>query len=310
MSNYIGNGAYCYANSASMLLSSVGEKIDPGLLETIGGFSLGAFCTQEDLLFFDDCTSSPDQAISKAMSILGFSVRESVQARGTEMPVNELREALKQGPVMMGPLDMGKLVYNPNSPNLGGCDHYVVALNMKGDEICLHDPAGFPNVFLTLDKLEEAWKSEFPWSSGVYRRWWSPERIEHPDLEEINRRAFTWFKSTLTEQTHDIAAQEGRTGASAILHKAEQVRAGAIDDNEWAHYVYFALPVGARRAHDYGLFFKTIHPDLSALKYAQSRQFGECQSRLVSRNWEAAATIMVALAETEAMIEASILKME
>ncbi|MGN7354046.1 hypothetical protein ACTHPJ_22135 [Paenibacillus amylolyticus] len=52
MSNYIGNGAYCYANSASMLLSSVGEKIDPGLLETIGGFSLGAFRTQEDMLFF------------------------------------------------------------------------------------------------------------------------------------------------------------------------------------------------------------------------------------------------------------------
>lgn len=51
MSNYIGNGAYCYANSASMLLSSIGEKIDPGLLETIGGFSLGAFRTQEDMLF-------------------------------------------------------------------------------------------------------------------------------------------------------------------------------------------------------------------------------------------------------------------
>lgn len=51
MSNYIGNGAYCYANSASMLLSSIGEKVDPSFLETIGGFSLGAFRTQGDILF-------------------------------------------------------------------------------------------------------------------------------------------------------------------------------------------------------------------------------------------------------------------
>lgn len=42
MSVYYGNGAYCYANSASMLLSTIGEEISPSLIEVLTGFSLGA----------------------------------------------------------------------------------------------------------------------------------------------------------------------------------------------------------------------------------------------------------------------------
>lgn len=309
MTNYMGNGAYCYANSAAMLLSSIGEKVEPSFLEVIGGFSLGAFRTLNDMLYFDNCTSSPDLAVTKAMSILGFNVQESVQELGTAMRLDDLKESLQEGPVMIGPLDMGKLVYNPNFPNLGGCDHYVLILKLEGDEVLIHDPAGFPNVFLTLDKLEEAWRHEFPWSTGVYRKWWRPERVEHPDPEETYRRACAWFQSLVIEQNQDIAAHQGRTGYSAILHKADQIRGGEIDDSEWANYVYFTMPVGSRRAQDYGVYFEKIHPVLSALKYAQSLQFGECQSRLVSRDWEAAATMMRRLAQTEAMIEAEILKM-
>ncbi|WP_342553337.1 hypothetical protein [Paenibacillus sp. FSL R7-0652] len=309
MSNYIGNAAYCYANSAAMLLSSIGERIEPGLVEVLGGFSLGAFLAPNEILYFDNCSQSPDYAVTKALNILGFTVKEKAYERGCDMPLDELRVSLSEGPVMVGPLNMGKLNYNPNYRALEGSDHYVLLLRLEGNEVLLHDPAGFPHVYLGLEQLEEAWRYEFPWSAEVYRSWWRPERIEHPDRAEVNRRACVWFQTSIVEQNRD-KVYTGRTGASAILRKAEQIRLGDLSDNEWAHYVYFTLPVGARRAEDYRLFFEKINPALSALKHTQSLQMGACQSRLVSRSWGEAGEWMKKLADTETRIEAEMMRME
>ncbi|WP_213484045.1 hypothetical protein [Thermobacillus xylanilyticus] len=52
MTAYLGNGAYCYSNSASMLLKTIGEDISPSLFEVLTGFSLGAFVENESNLLF------------------------------------------------------------------------------------------------------------------------------------------------------------------------------------------------------------------------------------------------------------------
>lgn len=49
---YHGNGAYCYANSASMLLATIGEDIRPSLIEILTGFSLGASIGIDNNLLF------------------------------------------------------------------------------------------------------------------------------------------------------------------------------------------------------------------------------------------------------------------
>ncbi|CAI6080460.1 hypothetical protein PAECIP112173_02894 [Paenibacillus sp. JJ-100] len=308
VNNYIGNAAYCYANSAAMLLSSIGEHVEPGLIEVVSGFSLGASLASNELLYFDNVSSSPDYAVTKALNILGFTVKEQAYNPGSCMPIEELKASLRVGPVMVGPLNMGKLGYNPRHRALEGSDHYVLLQHLEGDEVLLHDPAGFPNVYLSLDQLEEAWQYEFPWSAKVYRSWSQPERVERPDRAEIDRRACAWFRSSLMEQNHN-QAYAGRTGASAIGQKAEQICSGELNDNEWAHYVYFTLPVGARRAEDYRLYFEKISPALSALKHNQSLQMGACQSRLVSRNWREAGRWMNELADTEAKIEAELMRL-
>jgi hypothetical protein len=41
MFTYIGNGAYCYANSTSMLLETIGEKISPETIESYQELDLG-----------------------------------------------------------------------------------------------------------------------------------------------------------------------------------------------------------------------------------------------------------------------------
>ncbi len=43
MISYIGNGDYCYANAAAMLLAANSENIAPSRIEVLGGVGLGAF---------------------------------------------------------------------------------------------------------------------------------------------------------------------------------------------------------------------------------------------------------------------------
>jgi len=79
---------------------------------------------------------------------------------------------------------MGYLTYNPNHHVLGGSDHYCLALDYNENEILMHDPAGFPFVWLPLDPFELAWKAErITWSDGSYRSWVSPTRVSNPSLE-------------------------------------------------------------------------------------------------------------------------------
>ncbi|MFC6333337.1 hypothetical protein ACFP56_11980 [Paenibacillus septentrionalis] len=310
MTIYQGNGAYCYANSASMLLSTIGEKISPALIEVVSGFALGAFIERNQLLFFDICTSSPDKGICHAFEILGFKVIEKVYKESEPYPIEELQKDLLHSPVMLGPLDMGHLSYNPNSRYLAGCDHYVLALGHHEHELLIHDPAGFPFVSLSFERLALAWKAEnITWSSGCYRSWVTPQRISNPTSEEVYDKAVQLFILNYEEQKKH-AKQEARVaGGDAIRLKAQQIKEGAIGHEEIGHFVNFAFPVGARRALDFSSFFHERHAQLSLLKYKQAQLFGKCQTLAMKKNWTQLAEAMELLGDHEDHIEAAILSL-
>jgi hypothetical protein len=73
-----------------------------------------------------------------------------------------LREAVQQGPVLIGPLSMGYLTYNPNHPYLLGADHYVMVLSMDEDQVQVqvHDPKGYPSAALPVEYLLKAWRAD------------------------------------------------------------------------------------------------------------------------------------------------------
>lgn len=311
MTAYHGNGAYCYSNSASMLLTTIGEEISPSLIEVLTGFALGASIDAENnLLFFDDCTSSPDKGINHAFKILGFKVVEKVYKDGEPIPLNELKDDLKRSPVMLGPFDMGYLTYNPNYHYLGGSDHYGLALDFNENEILLHDPAGFPFVWLPFDQLELAWRAEkITWSKGAFRSWVSPTRISHPTSDEIYEKAIQLFKTSYLNQ-NSLAVMENRlVGKEAIRLKATQIKGGKISDGEIGHFIHFAFPLGARRAHDFSIFFKDRNEQLASLKYKQARLFGKCQTFAVANRWDEVAQTLSLLADIESDIESAILSL-
>jgi hypothetical protein len=107
---YIGNGHYCYANVTAMLLDAVGECVKPEIVEVLSGVGVGAhWLKTDDLIFFD--SASPDRGITTALRLLGFAVQEQVSMDDDPPPWPALKDALRRGPAILSPVDLGLLTH-------------------------------------------------------------------------------------------------------------------------------------------------------------------------------------------------------
>lgn len=300
-SPYIGNGAYCYANSTAMLLASIGENTAPSQIEVLSGVGLGAHIQRESgLIFFNDLAGWPDVGISTALNILGFSFKEEAGKEPEPAPFGELREVLERSPAVLGPLDVNHLLYNPKRPKVAGVDHYVLAISMDDEKVYLHDPAGFPYVSLPLEQLKLAWKAEsIFYRRDYYRYWTSPKRVRRPTEEEIYNQALQLFKSIYQESAVKSKEKQNTNGPKVILACAKRMQNKEASEDEIGQLTHFALPLGARRALDFASFFDSRDADLASLKRRQARLFGESHTFAVAEDWSSSAKKLQELAEVE-----------
>jgi hypothetical protein len=284
---YIGNGAYCYANSASMFIQGIGEEIAPSLLEVLSGVGLGVTLYGSGSLFLHNNTVDPDTGISHAMKALGFSFTEMFSELGVECPLQDLRKVLEISPAILGPVDMGYLRYSPNHQYAKGSDHYLLAYDMDDQYVYLHDPASFPYVRLAHDSLKLAWSAaDLPYGRGPYQYWHSIKRVQHPSKDEIYKESLRYFQR-LYEETEEIGARIGaKTGNEAIKLFCEKLLNNEITDEVIGNLKYFVFQLGAKRANDYSIFFEVNNPSLSQLKRRQSEFLGLCHSLVVEEDWK------------------------
>ncbi|QKG83832.1 hypothetical protein GXN76_04640 [Kroppenstedtia pulmonis] len=308
MIDYIGNGAYCYANSAAMLLRTAGEEVGPSQIEVLTGVGLGAFFGGE-FLFFSQPVGAPDIGLTRAFHTLGFDVKEGSLPEGSNFPLEELRETLLQGPAILGPLDMGFLTYLPNHPYAAGSDHYVLALALKKEEVVIHDPAGCPWITLPCKQLEKAWRAErIQYRRGVFRYWTQPVRIAKPSQEEIRRIACSQFQEDYRNSLALAREQGSPVGAEAIREAADRLESTGWIEGQWEHLVHFALPLGAKRAMDYGAFFAGMDLELARLKREQARGFGAAHVAAMARDHKQLANRLLELADMEGAFAKALMK--
>jgi len=182
--HYIGNGAYCYANSLAMLLSTIDAEYDPGYLECLTAVVISAVRVETPkgpVPFFS--IGLPDQGITLALDHLGYKFDRAYCSVSDDpdgsLSLSTLREALTAGPVLVGPLDMSQLTYMAHHKSLVGADHFVVVYAMDHDNVFLHDPAGFAYVPLPLSDFMQAWRAEAieyrpdVYPMGAYSMWWN-----------------------------------------------------------------------------------------------------------------------------------------
>lgn len=276
---------YCYANSTAMMLGSIGEDVSPHLIEPLTGVGLGSHVSSRSgLPFFSGVAGEPDVGISKALEILGFQFEEKNKESG-EAPFEELGEMVKEGTAVIGPLDMSFLDYNPDRPKSPGVDHFVLAYKIEGEKVYVNDPAGFARVFINKDQLAKAWKADdISYKRGYYRYWAKPARVSSPTDEEIYQRAMVWFRELYQKANKEEQDNGALINGKAIKHLADLVSKNELKDYQIGFLNGFALPLGVKRALDYGNFFKRYNENLSKLKFSQADMLGEAQTLLMKKD--------------------------
>ncbi len=296
-----GNGPYCYSNTASMLLSTIGEQVSPQEMEAYTGVGLGAFwLPKEKLLFFSSISNPPDLGITRALHLLGFSFEEKMTSDPGKPPFEQLRSDLASSAAVLGPLDMGYLTHNPLHKRMMGADHFVLAYRFEKDGILIHDPEGFPSVLLPFRQLELAWRADsIGYHRGHYRYWTRPRRVRRPSQDELYDSNLRSFKEVYSEAERLAAKQNWTIDAKAITTLQKHVKESKVSPAERGFMVHFSFKLGARRALDFASFFGSKHPELAGMKEKQAEIFGALQSFAVQRKWTHVADSLEQLAQVE-----------
>src|ERR1700730_13792403 len=150
---YTGSGDYCFANSLHMSLLGSGAQAssvpETGFLECLTVMPFGyTYFKEAELFFFSG--PNPDLGLTRAIETLEWMC--TLERGGDEEEAfARLRAAVQHAPVLIGPVNMGYLTYNPTHPYLLGADHYIVVLSMEEAHVLVHDPKGFPCTALSVE---------------------------------------------------------------------------------------------------------------------------------------------------------------
>ncbi len=296
---YVGSGEYCYANSLYMSLLGSGASLDtlpsPGFLECLTTMPFGNTYLKEARLFFFD-GFDPHLGLTRAIETLGWTCQLE-QGGDEQTALERLRAAVQHGPVLIGPLDMGYLTYNPNHPFLGGADHFLVVLAVEADHVLVHDPKGFPYATLPFENLLKAWRAErIPYIDEAYTMRSHFRQVEVVSHQEMIARTLPYIRENVQRDPGGPAVY-GCVRALRML--AETLRA-EVPENLAGHLLYFALPLAVRRNLDAQAFLtEGNQPEAAELLEQQARLLGRAQYPGVQHEWSFVATLIEQVAALE-----------
>ncbi|MFG2298980.1 hypothetical protein [Streptomyces sp. NPDC048603] len=247
MLGYIGSGPYCYTNSLAMMQG--GESPSTAVIETLTGSPFGAQLIAGSLPLFDPYGWDPETGLDAAIALLGWTCERSDGGTPAEA-LDRLRTACSRGPVLVGPVDMGLLLYQPGTPNADGGDHYVVVLAADQDTIELHDPHGHPYATLPTQAFLSAWEAKaisyidapFVLRAGFVRH----HRVTPADaLRQSLPQAERWLAGR-----DDLFMPPGSLGGAAAVEALADIVARGTPPGIRTLLTAFGVRVGARRLND------------------------------------------------------------
>ena len=266
MNGYVGSGPYCYANTLSMV---VDDAWRPGLIETLTGSPFG-FQMVGPLPLFDPAGWDPDTGLDQALGLLGWeSDRETFTSTEEAM---ERRTALcKDGPVFVGPLEMGLLLHQPGSDRPIGADHFVAVLAAGREGVTMHDPQGHPYAWLPNDAFMASWGSDtIGYGTGRFPLRTSFRRVAARDPSDAVRDllplAHGWARG---------AHARGDGSAEGLRALADRAETG-LGMPALPVLQNFSLRLGARRRVD-AAWELAAWPSVAGILDRQARALGHAQ---------------------------------
>ena len=255
----------------------------------------GASIVNEDeehpLVFFDN--GMPDLSISHSLNILGFDYEDFYLKDGTEVDLEEIKGKLEtflsNGPVVLGPLDMGHLTYNPNHTILYGVDHFVTVYGIDDQYLYLHDPAGFACMKVTFNDILEAWKAEtIDYKRGAYSMWGNFKKVKSPSQTEIY------------QETAKIIKTRYLNGQSGVLEfYAKAVAENGLNTEQKQLHQYFSFKLAAVRNLNLSKFLKDHDPEGARLKEELATLFGQAHLSCLKEDYQELSRLLCQIAEVD-----------
>ncbi|MDI5979863.1 hypothetical protein [Amycolatopsis magusensis] len=292
---YRGSGPYCYANCLVMMLGA--DAPEAAAVETVTGSPFGLQWVGGSVPFFDPYGWNPDIGIGTALAVLGWTA-DTANEDDAGAALDRLASSLANGPVMIGPVELGHLRYQPDKTGPIGADHFLVALAMDSEQVTVHDPQGYPYAQLPLADFTAAWRADtldygrpYTMRTNFTRR----RKVESTDAIAASvPHAISWLTS---ENGTDMPPGSLGNG-DAALALATHVESGCEHEVR-EHLIHFAVRVGARRLADAAASLRRVgHTAAAAIATEQARLVGSLQHPLVTGDDAAAGDALRALAPT------------
>ena len=299
MQMYFGDVSLCYSYSLAMALDGYGYDFKADFLEAIMVMGNGASIVKEDdqhpLVFFDN--GMPDLSISHSLKILGFDYEDFYLKNGAEVDLEEIKRKLEtflfNGPVVLGPLDMGHLTYNPNHTILYGVDHFVTVYDIDDRYLYLHDPDGFACMKVAFNDILEAWKAEaIDYKRGAYSMWGNFKRLKTPSQTENYQETAKIIKSRYLN---------GQNGVLKCYAKA--VAENGLNTEQKQLHQYFSFKLAAVRSLYLSKFLKDHDPEGARLKEELASLFGQAHLSCLKEDYQELSNLLYQIAEVDGLFK-------
>ncbi len=301
--SYTGSGPYCYANSFAMMFDAGAPS--PAVIEFATCSPFGMQLIGGTLPFFDPYGWEPEAGFDDALTALGWTSTVA-KGGGADEALARLKASLSDGPVWIGPLEMGHLRHQPGMTGPIGADHYVVVLDVNDERVLMHDPQGYPYASLPLSDFMTAWRGEtlsygepYTMRTGFARL---AEVSEADAIRATIPAAIRWLSMEGRHNTppDTLGNGEAAEGLAALIESG-------CDKELRGHLIHFAVRVGTRRAADAATCLARIGcAEAARIAAEQARLIGSMQHPLVTGDDAAAAAALRLLAPTYAKLRTAL----
>ena len=281
---FVGRMSYCYSKCLGMVLGWKGDSYPLPFLECLTTVPFGFVYTVVDGGGFAVNGYNPHDGVERALKALQYR-SEFKCFKSSEEALSFLRAALEKEPILIGPVDMGFLVYDPYCKFKKGGDHYLVALRMEKDHVIVNDPDGYLHVPISIEDFVKAWEAEaIGYKRGSYSLWLVRERVGTPQTERLYKDALALGLQNLKERGRRFLEEDATfyTGPAAINKLAENIK--RYRSRRWLRfYATFTFRVSAQRCFDSAMFIKEapFQNDYllgaSETRMKQAFLYGKCQ---------------------------------
>lgn len=300
---YIGSGPYCYANSFAMIMGE--HAPSTAVIETLSGGPFGMQLIAGKLPFFDPYGWDPSLGFDNMLSPLGWTSVEASGGTGAQA-LERLRLAVANGPVWVGPLEMGYFAHQPGMTGPIEADHYVVVLEVGPEEVIMHDPHGHPYATLPITTFLKAWQAETIPYGKPYTMRTDFQRVAEVSAQDALRASLAAATAWLDlDPARDVPP--GTLGNADAAEALADLWAAGPEEGLRGHLAYFAVRVGARRLDDAATCLALIgRSEPSAILRDQARLVGALQYPVVTRDDAAVAHGLRLLAPTYDKLRAAL----